>query len=107
MWPARAGTGLTSRFRLLVLPRPLVPWFWRLYVRQVFQVVGWSGVAHGEGFKCLVFDCLGGCAEEGGGFYVPHGYREVESDELLLIGVSFGTRNTTDGMSSSRTQMRI
>ena len=31
----------------------------------------------------------GDCAEEGGGFYVPHGYREVESDEVLLIGCSF------------------
>ena len=40
-------------------------------------------MARVEVVKCAVFDSLGGCAEKGGGFYVPHGYREVESDAFF------------------------
>ena len=51
--------------------------------------MGWCGVARGEGVKCAVFDSLGSCAEKGGRFYVPDGYREVEFDKLVLIWCSF------------------
>ena len=46
-------------------------------------------MARRECVKSAVFDGFGSCAEIGGGFYVPNGYGEMESDELVLFWFSF------------------
>ena len=56
-----------------------------------------------ECVKSAVFDGLGSCAEKGGGFYVPHGYGEVESDAFFCATTETVKDRALDTLSTRHT----
>ena len=107
MWPARAGTVLPSIFWLLVLPLPLLPWFMVVFFARFSR--WWGGavwrverVSRARSLTVLVV-----AQKKAADYTYPMGIERWYPTSWSSSGVALGTRNATDGMSSSRTQMRI